>query len=134
MSVLQRRFATSRMRRRHRGFALAAVVPLILLGLIAWGGTYRHLSPILKLEERAAELKKQALASQPALARGVDLLRTGTPPESPYTCRIVFAQQGGKAERDVTFSKFGPDLWQVADMPATGSRDRCPDAFIEESS
>ena len=105
---------------------MAAVIPLILVGMLAWAASYRSFGPLLELEERAATVVSDQPYSAQALSRGLHLLSDGRPPSDPYVCRFTVVRRSIAVERRVVFTGLGNDSWLLTVEESKGSEPRCP--------
>jgi len=117
--------------RNANGFALANVLVFAALALLAWTVGYRKLMTLMRAEETIA-LGTDASPPAPALARGISLLRSGSPPADNYQCvTIIVGANGQTTAFTLTYARVGDPsqgTWSVS--AAAGSVDtQCPARF-----
>ena len=110
------------------GFALANVLVFAALALLAWTVGYRKLMTLTRAEETVV-LGTDASAPAPALARGMSLLRKGSPPADNYRCTIVITSGDGQTTAfALTYARVDASTWSVS--ATAGSVDtQCPGTF-----
>ncbi len=114
-----------------KGFALANVLVFAALALLAWTVGYRKLMTVTRAEETVVLGTDTALPA-PALARGVSLLRNGSPPTDNYRCYTAITGADGQTTNfTLTYTRIGDAgqrTWSV--LAASGATDtQCPQTF-----
>jgi hypothetical protein len=107
--------------RDRRGFALLAAVAMAMLTLAAWAVAYRAMQDAIRTETFFLERDHRDTTVTRALAIGVGLLRTGSPPADPYACIVDMPDGSGHRECTVTFASLGASTWQVDARPSTAT-------------
>ncbi len=113
------------------GFALANVLVFAALALLAWTVGYRKLMTLTRAEETVV-LGTDASPPAPALARGVSLLRNGSPPADNYRCFTAITGGDGQTTTfTLTYTRIGDPGQRTWSVSATsGSTDtQCPATF-----
>jgi hypothetical protein len=106
--------------RAERGQVLLIVAVLGLLAMALWMLAWRATHDAIRLERVATRRGIRAASVQPALAEGLDLLRTGRPPIDGYACIANITSGAGDYACTVTYSSQGsPDDWSVEARLAT---------------
>jgi hypothetical protein len=107
--------------RARRGFALLAAVAMSILTLLAWEVAYRAVQDSIRTESFFLEREHRDSTVTHALALGVALLRTGSPPGDPYACVLTVPDGTGQRACTLTFTSLSPSTWQVDSRPSTAS-------------
>jgi hypothetical protein len=97
------------------------MVFLALLGL-----AYSQLAAALRVQTVCALQAQRDQGSIPALARGLALLETGSPPSEPYICAVTINTPTGPCSYTVTFASTGPNNWSVSSAPTVPSDNPVP--------
>jgi hypothetical protein len=101
----------------RRGYALVIVLLFIAILLSLSSMLYRQLGAALRIESvRSAQVARDE-GSLRALARGLALLQTGTPPSSPYKCGLMIETSAGPRDYTVTFSADDDTNWSINAVP-----------------
>lgn len=125
-------------RARHpnteRGHALLIVTLISTLALTLWLVTWGSTGALVRTEAFADRMADRDGGALRAVAAGVDLLRTGLPPATPYSC--IYQPGAGAAPCTLTFRE-GEDAatWHVEAERATteeqASLPPMPDTFAD---
>ncbi len=99
---------------RRSGFALILVMAQLTLLFSCWSIANRHTGAILQLENALANRIQRDEGSLMAVARGLALLETGTPPSSPIAYSLTLTSPRGDVTYLVTFTEQTSTNWQVA--------------------
>ena len=104
-------------RRRERGHLLVWAAVFGILAMAYWALAFRTTSDLIRSERAAILRAARDDGVARAAAAGIALLRTGLPPDAPYTC--IVTPPGGRACRVVFVETGEPDEWTVTAEPAT---------------
>ena len=120
--------------RSQRGTVLMVVAVMGVLAMGFWALALRGTHDSIRDEAFVLRREDRTQSVLPALAQGVDLLRTGRPPEDPYECLVSVVADGTTWACAVSFSSQGdPDHWLVEARLATeeeeGSLPPVPPSF-----
>ena len=104
--------STPRAPRSERGHALLVVTLISTLALTLWLITWGSTGSLVRAESYAERMAARDAGPLRAVAAGVDLLRTGLPPTTPYSC--IYKPGGTAAPCTLTFRE-GDDkqTWHV---------------------
>ncbi|MCE9635996.1 MAG: hypothetical protein K8T90_09840 [Planctomycetes bacterium] len=101
-----------RSRRRERGHLLVWTAVFAILSMAYWALAFRATGDCIRAERATTlRLSRDAGASR-ALAVSVALLRTGTPPLSPYSC-VVAPTGGTRCVATFTQDPVDGEVWRV---------------------
>ena len=118
------RLARARHRASRGGYAMVTVLISLALMLALISVSQRHLASVLRIEHARVQATRRDEGRIPALARGMELLETGLPPSSPYSCETTIDTSEGPQPFTVTYSNEGANQWSVVAGDPTGST-RC---------
>lgn len=104
-------------RPRRTGYALLVVLLFLAVLLSMLGLTQRHLASALSIESVRRHSQQRDSGSVYAAALAVELLETGLPPESPYSCGVTMSTVTGPRTYAVIFVQ-GTAVWTVTVRPA----------------
>lgn len=75
-------------RRRHSGHVLLGTITFLVLAMLAWTATFSAISANLRTAKVILLRQERDQPAYRALAWGLALLETGSPTETPYSCRV----------------------------------------------
>lgn len=103
------------MRQKHprSGFAMMLVLVFIVLFLGLLGVALRQTAAALRIESVRIMQTERDEGSLHAVALGLTLLETGTPPADPYVCGTNITTSSGTRWFTVTFASEGVNQWSV---------------------
>lgn len=96
-----------------RGYAMVIVLVFIALLLCFYGVAYRHVGAALRAESVRIVRQARDEGVIHALARGLTLLETGTPPMDPYVCATLIGPPGQETSYTVTFASTDVNVWSI---------------------
>jgi hypothetical protein len=96
---------------------MVMVLLFLLLVFSIMAVAWRQLESALRAEAARALQVQRDEGSVAALAQGLALLETGSPPSSPYTCGTSIATSTGTVSFTVTFTSQGNSVWSVQSAP-----------------
>ena len=109
-----------------RGYALPAVLLFLLFAFSAWAVFFRSSGSSLRVEQARVLRASRDTFSAPAMADGLRLLETGSPPSDPYACKVTLTQDGVTKYFLLNYEKIGPTRWTLS-CTATDADDLHPD-------
>ena len=101
------------------------VVGFLILFLALVGLAGSELAAAIRAQTACALQMQRDQGSIPALALGLALLETGSPPSDPYSCAVTINTPTGPSSFTVTFASTGPNAWSVNSAP-TAPNDNPP--------
>ena len=113
------------------GYALGLVLLFMALLLSLSSMLYRQLGATLRVESVRSSQVVRDEGSLQALARGLALLQTGSPPSSPYQRGVTIETSLGPRDYTVTFSADTDTNWSIhaAPTPQNEFLDPLPNSF-----
>ena len=110
---------------------MVLVLVFLALVLALFSVSQRHIAAALRIETVRTLQKQRDEGSLQALAHGLALLETGSPPSDPYVCADTMNTSTGARTFTVTFAREGTDsqgrpAWSVRAAP-TGPLEHPPD-------
>ena len=115
-----------RTRPMRGGYAMVATLIFIVLFTALWGVAYRQTAAALRIESVQVARVQRDQGSTVALARGLALLQTGLPPQSPYVCGVTLNTPAGVQSFTVTFAAQGGSNWSVQAGPTPAGQSPQP--------
>jgi hypothetical protein len=107
-------------RRGQRGTVLLVVAVMGVLAMGFWALALRGTHDSIRDEAFVLRREDRSESVLPAMAQVVDLLRTGQPPEDPYTCLVSVTAGATTWACAVTCTSQGdPEHWLVEARLAT---------------
>ena len=100
------------------------VLVLVFLALVmaAFSMSQRHIAAALRIETVRTLPSQRDEGGLQALAHGLALLETGSPPSDPYVCAVTMNTSTGPRTFTVTLGRLGPHRHRAAHgaLPALG--------------
>jgi len=123
-------------RPRRDGYAMVLVLVFIALMLTFYSVSYRHVAATLRAETVRIRQRQRDEGCIQAVARGLTLLETGSPPSNPYTCAAVIGAPPEERSFTVTFTSETEDVWSVCAVPTEwpDQPEAMPSSFGEQIS
>ena len=115
-----------RQRSRRGGYAMLLVTGFLVLFLSLLSLAYSQLAAAIRIQTACALQSQRDQGSLPALARGLALLETGSPPSNPYVCAVTINTPTGPCSFTVTFASTGPNNWSVSSAPTAATDNPVP--------
>jgi len=109
----------------RRGFALVLVLIVIVLLASLTAVVYRTTASTLRMET-IKTIQTDRDGSLHAIARGIALLETGTPPTDPFIGAAIIQTVRGPRSFTVTFTSHGPDGWSLYAAPTASDENPPP--------
>jgi hypothetical protein len=121
--------------RKRKGYALLLVLAFVLLFAAVLAVAYSQIESTLRIDTVRTQQSRRDEGSVNAIARGLALLETGTPPSDPYSCEVTITTSTGARDYLVTFTSSGTNSWtvQAAPLAAGQSADAMPSTFFSDS-
>src|SRR5688572_27771228 len=76
----------------RRGFILPAVLLFLAIAFGMWAVLFRSAGSALRIDEARSHRAARAEWTASAVANGLRLLETGSPPSDPYVCKLSITQ------------------------------------------
>jgi len=120
---------------KRGGYALLIVLGFVILFAALLGMAYQQLQSAVLIETVNEQEAQRDQGSVQALALGLQLLETGTPPSDPYVCGVTVQTATGPSSYVVTFTANGSSSWtvQAARLQTGQSPDPMPSTFFSAS-
>jgi hypothetical protein len=120
---------------RRQGYTLLIVLGFVILFTALLGLAYQQLQSAVLVETVNEQESIRDQGSVQAVAYGLELLETGTPPSDPYVCGVTIQTTAGAKSYVVTFTSNGTSGWivQAAPQQLGQSPDPMPSAFFSDS-
>jgi predicted small integral membrane protein len=99
------------------GYAMLLVVGFLVLFLSLLSLAYSQMAAAVRAQTARALQIRRDEGCVCALARGLALLETGSPPSDPYVCSVVINTSAGPRSFTVTFASEGVNSWSVSSVP-----------------
>ena len=96
---------------------MVMVLLFLLLVFSIMAVAWRQLESALRAEAARVLQVERDEGSVSALAKGLALLETGFPPNSPYICGTSITTPAGTISFTVTFTSQGNNVWSVQSTP-----------------
>jgi hypothetical protein len=120
---------------RRQGYTLLIVLGFVILFTALLSIAYQQLQSAVLVETVNEQESLRDQGSVQAVAYGLELLETGTPPSDPYVCGVTIQTTMGPHSFVVTFASNGTSGWtvQAAPLQLGQSPDPMPSAFFNDS-
>jgi hypothetical protein len=102
---------------RPSGHALLGTMASLVLMMLLWIAAFGHLSGYLRAEKEVQARQDRITNPTRAMAWAFKLLETGTPPSTPYSCRMG-PDSDPAHEFVATFQRLWPHRWSVSIRPS----------------
>ena len=118
------------------GYAMVLVLVFLALMLTFYSVSYRHVATTLRAETVRTRQEQRDEGCIQALARGLTLLETGSPPSNPYTCAAVIGAPPDERSFTVSFTSETAGEWSLCAVPTEwpDQPELMPSSFGETSS
>lgn len=104
---------------RRDGYALVLVVLFSALLLALLAVAYRQTAALYRTATGQAQRVIRDTGTTQALARGIRLLETGSPPSDPYRCATIVNTPTGPRSYTVTFASEGSNAFALQAAPTS---------------